>query len=225
MIKLFSSSTKKKMKLYLFFVFFVFFCYGNNNFITGKVLNNTRANFPILRRASDVRIFLQGQFYSHVSSDGSFRLRDFPNGSTMLLSFDCTGFQFPEYRVVVNSKGKVRVYLSDLQQALGDPSSSDFHPMELSLPLKVLPVRPVEYFNLRQGFDIWSLLMNPMVMMALLGVSMLILPRLVDPEAMKEAQETIQQTISSTTTTMTATASSSITSITNSIDEHRNNNN
>ena len=67
----------------------------------------------------------------------------------------------------------VKASVSDIS---GNPS--------IEYPLKLPPVKPIEYFEKRQGFNIWRWLKTPYGIMIAVGVgSMVLLPMLkIDPE-------------------------------------------
>lgn len=138
--------------------------------LRGKVLNLPKDESP-------VSVTLDGRLKTYVRFDSTFEIHNMSYGS-FLLQLDSTNYLYPIIRIDVNQAGKMR--------ALSDG-------LEISIPLKLTTLSKIEYFSKPAPFDLWSLFMNPMGIMVILGIVMMILPKLVDPEALKEAQETFQQ--------------------------------
>ncbi|KAL6043911.1 ER membrane protein complex subunit 7 [Balamuthia mandrillaris] len=118
------------------------------------------------------------------TKDGLFRIKDLPSGA-YLLEVVSNEHLYPLLRVDVSAKhnGKVKARLA------GDSAKSK----SLSYPLNIEPLAPMQFFEERKGFNFLELFKNPMViMMGVTLVMILVVPKLMDSEAMKEAQAQAQ---------------------------------
>ncbi|KAI3424894.1 hypothetical protein D9Q98_008278 [Chlorella vulgaris] len=111
-------------------------------------------------------------------ADGSFSFPEVPLG-VHTLSVQVQGLLYPTIRVDVGAarKGKVSSTVADVP---GAPA--------LTYPLLLRPLTRLEYFEKRQGFNLWAFIKTPYGLMGCFMVfSMFILPRLkIDPEEYKE---------------------------------------
>ncbi|KAI8849297.1 hypothetical protein BC829DRAFT_391960 [Chytridium lagenaria] len=125
-----------------------------------------------------------GATYSFVDDDGTFAV-DASEGSH-LLEVIAPGFFFNKVRLsVTGSTVQAFVHLDGTSWARNGPS--------LDVPLE-LPCRAqFNYFTPREGFDVMSILSNPMILM--MGGSLVmffVLPKMmsgIDPETLKEMQQ------------------------------------
>ncbi|KAJ3099678.1 ER membrane protein complex subunit 7 [Phlyctochytrium bullatum] len=125
-----------------------------------------------------------GASYAFVEEDGSFSI-DVPDGSHMLEVL-APGFFFNKVRLSV-SGSSVLAYIH-----LDGTSWSRTGPA-LETPLELPCKGQFMYFMAREGFDIYSIFANPMMLM--MGGSLLmffLLPKMMsglDPETLKEMQQ------------------------------------
>eukprot|EP01080_Neovahlkampfia_damariscottae_P011953 gene11953-5354_t len=129
-----------------------------------------------------IRLFLDGEEkMTHLRFDGKFSFFNLTTG-THILVVDSPTQHFHEIRIDVNRHGKMRALLNDDSLT------------QISIPLKLSPLEgEKKFFEERKSFDPTSLLYNPMVIMFLLGGLMMVLPKLVDQDALKEVQDTMNQ--------------------------------
>jgi len=155
--------------------------------IEGKVVGHNRnAN----EGKDEVLLLLQAddgeQYQAFLRKDGVFIFDEVGAGS-YLLQVLSTQYSFSNVRIDVSSRnnGQVRAFKAE-------PGSSSKEAAVLPYPLKLEPDRIMDYFMVREGFQIMSLLKNPMLIM--LGVTLimtLVLPKMmssIDPEALQEMQ-------------------------------------
>jgi len=142
----------------------------------------------------------------YVRGDGSFSIENLTPGSH-LLQLVSTRFEFSKIRVDVAKSGKMRAIamipsnhpsLLSPEERQAAPSVDGFGFVKQAIAVEpVLRIRPLStnnYFEVIPGFDYFSLLKNPMVIMVVVGVLFsVVFPKMVDPELMKEAQKSIGQ--------------------------------
>merc|ERR1712086_384500 len=126
---------------------------------------------------SDMRVHLNGgERVAIVRQDGSFVFQDVPAAAYLLevISADLT---FDQVRISVMRNGNIRATLA------ADPR------VALPHPLFIEPKGLTQYFEVREPMSLGFIFKNPMIMM--MGVTMLlvmVLPKMIDPETMKEMQ-------------------------------------
>lgn len=125
-----------------------------------------------------------------VRSDGAFMVSNLPLGS-YLLQADWFDFVFPTVRVDVEwmrtGKNSTAIVIS---------TSYNEHPvrmtpgtgMEESKPAIITTVGAAQYYEPREKFDLMQLLRSPMGLMALVGVGMLLIMKMLPEEELKKAQ-------------------------------------
>eukprot|EP00054_Salpingoeca_dolichothecata_P019930 m.124853 g.124853 ORF g.124853 m.124853 type:complete len:207 (-) comp23436_c0_seq3:34-654(-) len=151
--------------------------------VTGRV--------EIPEGCSDPTAFLQntrvilnaGQFVAPLTRSGKFMFRDLPTAS-YLLEVQSPNYIYQPLRVDVPSENfDFRALKADFIG--GGPTKK----VELALQ----PIRPAQYFELRKGYNILELLMNPMIlMMALPVVFIFLVPKMMeglDKEELEKAQQ------------------------------------
>jgi len=147
--------------------------------VLGKVvLPRAAANKP---RA--VKVCLNyGQHCAFTRYDGSFELPDISVG-TYLLEVNSVGYRFAQYKVQVGAKGDRQVQAIKYEF----PGSTRQH---ITYPLTLEPLGPTNYFQVRQGYNFWSILRSPTIMMmAPLMIMLLLFRWFVDPEELKKTME------------------------------------
>ncbi|KAJ3212899.1 ER membrane protein complex subunit 7 [Dinochytrium kinnereticum] len=125
-----------------------------------------------------------GASYAFVEDDGSFTI-DVPDGSH-LLEIISPGYFFNKVRLSVSGSSVLAfMHVDGTSWVRTGPA--------MELPLE-LPCRgQFQYFMAREGFDIWSIFANPMMLM--MGGSLImffVLPKMMsglDPETLKEMQQ------------------------------------
>ncbi|TPX50674.1 hypothetical protein SeMB42_g00909 [Synchytrium endobioticum] len=144
---------------------------------------------PILPNISTLgpatRITLnQAQYSTYLQEDGSFSLENIPPG-TYILTIDNLYYTFDRIRLDV-AADSIHATLSNLGTSwkqMGPP---------VPYPLVLQARSRIEYFDKREGFNIWGFFANPMMLMS--GATLLmifVLPKIMgslDPDMMKEIQ-------------------------------------
>jgi hypothetical protein len=132
-------------------------------------------------KLSNVKVFLNGgQRVTFLKPDGYFSFHNVPAG-THLIEVAALGYFFSPVRVDVSARnpGKVQAALTENRRGLTE--------------LVLEPLREEQYYEIREPFNIMSLLKSPMgLMVGFMVIVMFLMPKLVenmDPEEMKRAQE------------------------------------
>ncbi|KAG6409509.1 hypothetical protein SASPL_127549 [Salvia splendens] len=110
-------------------------------------------------------------FFNHFSS------HNVPAG-THLIEVAAIGYFFSPVRVDVSARhpGKVQAALTENRRSLSE--------------LVLEPMVEEQYFEIREPFNVLSLLKSPMgLMIGFMVIVMFLMPKLVDPEELKRAQE------------------------------------
>eukprot|EP00658_Telonema_sp_P-2_P016768 TRINITY_DN16498_c0_g1_i1.p1 TRINITY_DN16498_c0_g1~~TRINITY_DN16498_c0_g1_i1.p1 ORF type:complete len:197 (+),score=42.51 TRINITY_DN16498_c0_g1_i1:254-844(+) len=127
---------------------------------------------------SRMRVHLNGaQQVSIVAQDGSFEFNQVASGSHVV-EVVSTEFAFEQVKVSISRTGQVHASFA------ANPR------VTLPYPLFLEPKGMNQYFEVREPMNFSFILKNPMVMM--MGFTMLmvmVLPKMMDPETMKEMQE------------------------------------
>ncbi|PWW76750.1 hypothetical protein C7212DRAFT_320082 [Tuber magnatum] len=109
-----------------------------------------------------------------IRRDNTFSFHDVPEGS-YLLDVQCQTHQFAPLRVDVNGQGEVVVHQTFRGNEWRNKGEMKSYPIEIQ------PVRPIDYYIVREGFDPTKLLGSPMVLIALFSLVMIVmLPKLMD---------------------------------------------
>ncbi|KAG2375174.1 hypothetical protein C9374_010178 [Naegleria lovaniensis] len=143
-----------------------------------------------------------------VRADGSFAIEGLTPGSH-ILQLVCHRFEFAKIRIDVSKSGKMRgvmmipsnhpSLLTEEERKSGAAQSLDGfgfvkQGIQVEPVLRVKPLTVLNYFEVVPGFDYFGILKNPMVIMLVVGVLIsVVFPKLIDPEAMKEAQKSMSQ--------------------------------
>lgn len=157
--------------------------------IEGHLLPGSLPEGQAVPSSSPARVILYGnggQQEVLATKDGSFHINDVPPGA-YLLEVISNSWSYPKVRVDVSSRqsGKIKAKVSSETQV----------GQTLAYPLNLVPLGPMKFIEERPGFQIFSLLKNPMVLM--IGVTLLmtvLLPKLMTADAMKELQTNQPQT-------------------------------
>ncbi|CAI9775499.1 unnamed protein product [Fraxinus pennsylvanica] len=146
---------------------------------------NGRVKFPgsvigpgLPPKISDVKVILNGgQRVTFLRPDGYFSFHNVPAG-THLIEVAAIGYFFSPVRVDVSARnpGKVQAALTENRRVLSE--------------LVLEPLREEQYYEIREPFSIMSIVKSPMgLMVGFMVIVMFLMPKLVDAEEMKRAQE------------------------------------
>ncbi|XP_029162135.1 ER membrane protein complex subunit 7-like isoform X2 [Nylanderia fulva] len=119
-----------------------------------------------------------GEHYGFLREDGTFIISNVPSGSYMVEVVN-PNYVYEPVRVEINSKGKFRARKVNLIQTS--------QVIQVPYPLKMRPLAPFRYFQVREQWRMTDFLFNPMVLMMVLPlVLIMILPKIMnDPETRK----------------------------------------
>ncbi|KAH6761415.1 EamA-like transporter family [Perilla frutescens var. frutescens] len=136
------------------------------------------SGFGLPAKVSNVKIILNGgEKVTFVRPDGYFSFHNVPAG-THLIEVAALGYFFSPVRVDVSARhpGKVQAALTENRRALSE--------------LVLEPLAEEQYFEIREPFSVLSLVKSPMgLMIGFMVIVMFLMPKLVDPEELKRAQE------------------------------------
>ncbi|XP_001605162.1 ER membrane protein complex subunit 7 homolog [Nasonia vitripennis] len=123
-----------------------------------------------------------GEHYGFLREDGTFIISNVPSGSYIVEVVN-PNYAYEPVRVEINSKGKFRARKVNLIQTS--------QVIQVPYPLKMRPLAPFRYFQLREQWRVTDFLFNPMVLMMILPlVLVMILPKIMnDPETKKEMEQ------------------------------------
>lgn len=129
-----------------------------------------------------------GEHYGFLREDGTFIISNVPSGSYMVEVVN-PNYVYEPVRVEINSKGKFRARKVNLIQTS--------QVIQVPYPLKMRPLAPFRYFQVREQWRMTDFLFNPMVLMMVLPlVLIMILPKIMnDPETRKEMEQLNNLTI------------------------------
>ncbi|XP_011631942.1 ER membrane protein complex subunit 7 [Pogonomyrmex barbatus] len=129
-----------------------------------------------------------GEHYGFLREDGTFIISNVPSGSYMVEVVN-PNYVYEPVRVEINSKGKFRARKVNLIQTS--------QVIQVPYPLKMRPLAPFRYFQVREQWRITDFLFNPMVLMMVLPlILIMILPKIMnDPETRKEMEQLNNLTI------------------------------
>ncbi|CAK7353770.1 unnamed protein product [Dovyalis caffra] len=132
-------------------------------------------------KISNVKVILNGgQHVTFLRPDGYFSFHNVPAG-THLIEVAAIGYFFSPVRVDVSARfpGKVQATLTEKRRSLSE--------------LVLEPLKEEQYYEIREPFNIMSVVKSPMgLMMGFMVLVMFVMPKLMenmDPEEMKRAQE------------------------------------
>ncbi|KAJ9063677.1 hypothetical protein DSO57_1038441 [Entomophthora muscae] len=163
--------------------------------IEGRITPSEK--FPVLETfGQSSRVFLDnGVLSGLIQQNGRFIIHDVPSGN-FTLKVVTDRYKFPLLRADVGLDSKRKVIIHSMR--LGTPLEASGP--EVAYPLRISPVEQIEYFDKREGFNIMSILSNPMMLMSMVSLALVfIAPKMLsnlDEETLKEVQET-QSTMNS----------------------------
>ncbi|XP_063982366.1 ER membrane protein complex subunit 7 [Diachasmimorpha longicaudata] len=123
-----------------------------------------------------------GEYYGFLREDGTFTISNVPSGSYIVEVIN-PNYAYEQVRVEINSKGKFRARKVNLIQTS--------QVIQVPYPLKMRPLTPFRYFQVREQWRVTDFLFNPMVLMMILPlVLIMILPKIMnDPETRKDMEQ------------------------------------
>ncbi|EFN72729.1 UPF0480 protein C15orf24-like protein [Camponotus floridanus] len=129
-----------------------------------------------------------GEHYGFLREDGTFIISNVPSGSYMVEVVN-PNYVYEPVRVEINSKGKFRARKVNLIQTS--------QVIQVPYPLKMRPLAPFRYFQVREQWRMTDFLFNPMVLMMVLPLLLImVLPKIMnDPETRKEMEQLNNLTI------------------------------
>ncbi|XP_014487961.1 PREDICTED: ER membrane protein complex subunit 7 [Dinoponera quadriceps] len=129
-----------------------------------------------------------GEHYGFLREDGTFIITNVPSGSYMVEVVN-PNYVYEPVRVEINSKGKFRARKVNLIQTS--------QVIQVPYPLKMRPLAPFRYFQVREQWRMTDFLFNPMVLMMVLPLLVImVLPKIMnDPETRKEMEQLNNLTI------------------------------
>ncbi|XP_073050744.1 ER membrane protein complex subunit 7 homolog [Primulina eburnea] len=153
---------------------------GEGFSINGKVRfpGFSATGFGLPAKLSNVKVILNGgQKVTFLRPDGYFSFHNVPAG-THLIEVAAIGYFFSPVRVDVSARnpGKVQAALTETRRALTE--------------LVLEPLQEEQYYEMREPFSVTSIFKSPMgLMVGFMVIVMFVMPKLVDPEELKRAQE------------------------------------
>ncbi|CAA0822771.1 Protein of unknown function (DUF2012 [Striga hermonthica] len=148
--------------------------------INGKVRfpGFSATGFGLPAKIANVKIILNGgQKVTFLRPDGYFSFHNVPAG-THLIEVAAIGFFFSPVRVDVSARnpGKVQAALTENRRVLSE--------------LVLEPLREEQYYEIREPFSVMSIVKSPMgLMIGFMVIVVFLMPKLVDAEELKRAQE------------------------------------
>eukprot|EP01087_Luapelamoeba_hula_P006639 TRINITY_DN1671_c0_g1_i1.p1 TRINITY_DN1671_c0_g1~~TRINITY_DN1671_c0_g1_i1.p1 ORF type:complete len:272 (-),score=58.14 TRINITY_DN1671_c0_g1_i1:13-807(-) len=108
---------------------------------------------------------------------GTFQLHEIPAGAYLLEVVSAT-HAYPQIRIDVSDKagGKIRARVEESNK-------------NVAYPLELRPLGPVSFFTERKGFNLWSFVQNPMMIMVVVTGVIILLAKLVGGESMRESMQ------------------------------------
>ncbi|KAA0063326.1 ER membrane protein complex subunit 7-like protein [Cucumis melo var. makuwa] len=146
-----------------------------------KIPSNTLKGFGLPGKTSNIKVILNGgQRVTFLRPDGYFSFYNVPAG-THLIEVAALGYFFSPVRVDVSARnpGKVQAAQTENRRVLSE--------------LVLEPLRDEEYYEVREPFNIMSVVKSPMgLMVGFMVIVVFLMPKLmenIDPEEMRRAQE------------------------------------
>ncbi|XP_050363213.1 ER membrane protein complex subunit 7 homolog [Argentina anserina] len=137
--------------------------------------------FGLHGKISNIKVILNGgQSVTYLRPDGIFTFHNVPAG-THLIEVYAIGYFFSPVRVDVSARnpGKVQLALTENRRGLHD--------------FVLEPLREEQYYEIREPFNIMSIVKSPMgLMVGFMVVVVFLMPKLMenmDPEEMRRTQE------------------------------------
>ncbi|KAI3823529.1 hypothetical protein L1987_04968 [Smallanthus sonchifolius] len=146
-----------------------------------KIPGFSDKGFGLPVKANNAKVILNGgQQVTFLKPDGYFSFHNVPAG-TLLIEVDVIGYFFSPVRVDVSARnpGKVQAALTENRRGLNE--------------LVLEPLKDEQYYEIREPFNIMSIVKSPMgLMIGFMVVVVFLMPKLVenmDPEEIRKAQE------------------------------------
>ncbi|KAL8255923.1 hypothetical protein R6Q59_030990 [Mikania micrantha] len=146
-----------------------------------KIPGFSEKGFGLPVKANNAKVILNGgRQVTFLKPDGYFSFHNVPAG-THLIEVDVIGYFFSPVRVDVSARnpGKVQAALTETRRGLNE--------------LVLEPLREEQYYEIREPFNIMSVVKSPMgLMIGFMVIVMFLMPKLVenmDPEEIRKAQE------------------------------------
>ncbi|KAK1382881.1 ER membrane protein complex subunit 7-like [Heracleum sosnowskyi] len=145
-----------------------------------KIPGVAAKGFGLPVKVSNAKVILNGQQVTFLKPDGYFSFHNVPAG-THLIEVAAIGYFFSPVRVDASARnpGKVQAALTENRRGLSE--------------LVLEPLRDEQYYEIREPFNVMSLVKSPMgLMVGFMLIVMFLMPKLVenmDPEEIKRAQE------------------------------------
>ncbi|XP_034936997.1 ER membrane protein complex subunit 7 [Chelonus insularis] len=120
--------------------------------------------------------------YGFLREDGTFTISNIPSGSYVVEVVN-SNYAYEPVRVEINSKGKFRARKVNFIQTS--------QVIQVPYPLKLRPLTPFRYFQIREQWRVTDFLFNPMILMMVLPLILIMaLPKIMnDPETRKEMEQ------------------------------------
>lgn len=149
--------------------------------IEGKVFPPENLGSDVNWQAETTVVTKGGYHVGFVREDGSFVISNIPSGSYVIEVIN-PNYSYEPVRVEINSKGKFRARKVNYIQTS--------QVIQVPYPLKMKPLGPAHYFQLREQWRATDFLFSPMVLMMVLPllVFMLLSWMSNDPESRKEME-------------------------------------
>jgi Protein of unknown function (DUF2012) len=129
-----------------------------------------------------IKVEVDGKFVTYLDSSSNFIVHGIPDGLHLL---EITDYKFIYKPVIIKVAGNSIT----VKENYGSKADKAIY------PLRIQAERKISYFEEREGFSIWSILMNPMLLMSglMLGVAFLSPKMKLDPEQLNEMKEMQKQ--------------------------------
>ncbi|VVB10721.1 unnamed protein product [Arabis nemorensis] len=149
--------------------------------ITGRVRIPASTAIGHAAKFSNIKVVLNGgQYITFLRPDGYFTFHKVPAG-THLIEVYALGYFFSPVRVDVSARhrGKVQATLTETRRSLTE--------------LVLEPLRAEQYYEMREPFNVMSIVKSPMgLMVGFMVLVMFVMPKMmenIDPEEMNRARE------------------------------------
>ncbi|XP_044960204.1 ER membrane protein complex subunit 7 homolog [Hordeum vulgare subsp. vulgare] len=154
---------------------------GEGHTIAGRIKIEAARGFGLPAKTSNTKVILNGgQKVTFARPDGYFAFHNVPAG-THLIEVSSLGYFFSPVRVDISARnpGHIQAALTENRRVLNE--------------LVLEPLKEEQYYEMREPFNILSLLKSPMGMMVgFMVVMVFVMPKMmenIDPEEIKQAQE------------------------------------
>jgi len=119
--------------------------------VDGTIRNVGDSNANFQKMVSETKALLNfGEFSTYVQKSGAFQFNNIPNG-IYHLTLKNSFFDYPTYQVKVDD-GRYKVFAFNMTSR---------HKHVVDSPINVIPQARTQYFDIREPFDIGSILKSP----------------------------------------------------------------